>query len=61
MNTTGGNENWTEQKARLKRKFAVLTDKDLRFDSGLEEEMIGKLQLKLGKTKEELYRIISTL
>ena len=61
MNTTEVKGNWNEQKGKLKQKFAVLTDNDLMFQEGKKEEMLGKLQTKLGKTKEELRRIISAL
>jgi len=53
--------NWNEQKGKLKQKFAVLTDNDLMFEEGKKEEMLGKLQIKLGKTKEELHKIIAEL
>ena len=59
MNTTELKGNWNEQKARLKQKFAVLTDNDLMFDEGKKEEMYAKLQIKLGKTKEGLHKILS--
>ena len=58
MNTTELKGNWNEQKGKLKKKFAVLTDNDLMFAEGKMEEMFGKLQIKLGKTKEELHKII---
>ncbi len=61
MNTTELKGNWNQQKAMLKQKFAVLTDNDLMFEEGKEEEMIAKLQIKLGKTKEEFHKIISEL
>jgi len=53
--------NWNEQKGKLKQKFATLIDSDLLFAEGKKEEMFGKLQVKLGKTKEELYKIIGAL
>lgn len=53
--------NWNEQKGKLKQKFAMLTDNDLMFAEGKKDEMLGKLQIKLGKTKEELYKIILEL
>jgi len=53
--------NWNEQKGKLKKKFAFLTENDLMFEEGKEEEMFGKLQVKLGKTKEELHKIITGL
>jgi uncharacterized protein YjbJ (UPF0337 family) len=61
MNTTEIRGNWEAQKGKLKQKFAVLTDNDLMFNEGRKEEMYGKLQAKLGKTKEELHRIIAAL
>jgi len=61
MNTTELKGNWNEQKAKLKKKFAVLTDNDLMFEEGRKEEMFAKLQIKLGKTKEELHKILSDL
>lgn len=50
--------NWSEQKMRLKKEFPALTEKDLFFEIGRKNEMLAKLQVKLGKTKEELQRII---
>jgi uncharacterized protein YjbJ (UPF0337 family) len=61
MNTTELKGNWNEQKARLKQKFAVLTDNDLKYEEGRREEMFAKLQIKLGKTKKELHQILSAL
>ncbi len=61
MNTTEMKGNWNEQKGKLKQKFATLTDNDLAFAEGKKEEMMGKLQIKLGKTKEELHKLISEL
>lgn len=53
--------NWEEKKSKLKQKFAVLINNDLLFEEGKKDEMLGKLQIKLGKTKEELHNIIETL
>ena len=61
MNTTELNGNWEKQKGKLKQKFAELMDDDLLFAEGKKEEMMGKLQIKLGKTKEELQEIIKAL
>ena len=60
-NVTELKGNWNEQKGRLKQKFAMLTDNDLMFVEGKKEEMLGRIQIKLGKTKEELREIISGL
>ncbi|MEO8147732.1 MAG: CsbD family protein [Bacteroidia bacterium] len=61
MNTTEVKGNWNEQKGKLKQKFAILTDNDLMFEQGKEDEMWGKLQIKLGKSKEELEKFVSDL
>ena len=61
MNKTELKGNWNEQKGKLKKKFAVLTDNDLMYEEGQKDVMFGKLQAKLGKTKEELDKIIKGL
>jgi len=61
MNKTEVKGNWNEQKGKLKQKFAVLTDNDLMYEEGKKDEMMGKLQIKLGKTKEELETVFSSL
>lgn len=61
MNTTEVKGNWNETKGKLKQKFAILTDNDLLLAEGKEEELYGRLQIKLGKSKEELHKIISEL
>lgn len=61
MNLTEIKGNWNELKGKLKQKFAILTDDDLLFLEGKQEEMLGRLQAKLGKTKEELHKLIAGL
>ena len=61
MNSTELKGNWDEQKGKLKQKFATLTDDDLLFAEGKKDEMYGRLQIKLGKTKEELHKLLSDL
>ena len=61
MNTTELKGNWEQQKGKLKQKFAMLTDDDLLLVEGKKDEMFGKLQARLGKTKEEIHKIISEL
>jgi len=61
MNTTEVKGNWNEQKGKLKQKFGFLTDNDLMFEEGKKDEMLGKLQIKLGKTKDELIKFIAGL
>ena len=61
MNKTILKGNWNEQKGKLKQKFANLTDDDLMYAEGKEDELLGKLQKKLGKSKEEVEKLISEL
>ncbi|NWJ49960.1 MAG: CsbD family protein [Bacteroidetes bacterium] len=60
-NTTELKGNWNETKGKLKQKFAMLTDNDLLLAEGKEDELLGRLQTKLGKSKEEIHKIISEL
>jgi uncharacterized protein YjbJ (UPF0337 family) len=53
--------NWNEIKGKLKQKFAMLTDSDLLFLEGKQDELVGRLQMKLGKTNEEVKKIIAEL
>ncbi len=53
--------NWNEIKGKLKQKFANLTDSDVLFEEGKQDELLGKIQIKIGKTKEQLYQIINEL
>jgi uncharacterized protein YjbJ (UPF0337 family) len=46
--------NWNEIKGKLKQKYGQLTDQDLVFAEGKEDELLGRLQKRLGKTKDEL-------
>ena len=46
--------NWNELKGKLKQKYAELTDDDLIYEEGREDELIGRLQQKLGKTNREI-------
>jgi uncharacterized protein YjbJ (UPF0337 family) len=61
MNTTEMSGKWNEQKGKLKQKFAQLTDDDLLLVEGKKDEMLGRIQIKLGKTKDELHKIIEAL
>jgi uncharacterized protein YjbJ (UPF0337 family) len=61
MNKTEAKGNWNELKGKLMQKFAVLTDNDLMFEEGKKDEMLGKIQIKLGKTKQEMEDIMHTL
>ena len=53
--------NWNEVKGKLKQKYANLTDNDLLFIEGKEDELVGRLEKKLAKTKDEIVGTINEL
>ncbi len=53
--------NWNQIKGGLKKKYADLTDDDLTYVEGQEDQLLGKLQEKTGKSKEELTKEINSL
>jgi uncharacterized protein YjbJ (UPF0337 family) len=52
---------WNVAKGKLKQKFAILTDSDVLLLTGKQKEMVGRLQIKLGKTKAEIHKLIADL
>jgi uncharacterized protein YjbJ (UPF0337 family) len=52
---------WNEVKGKLKQKYGQLTDNDLTFAEGKDDELLGRLQQRLGKSKEELRKEIESL
>ena len=61
MNTTELKGKWNEIKGNLKQKYADLTDDDLLFEEGKEDEMYGKIQQKVGATKSEIEKMYNDL
>ena len=61
MTKLGFKGSWNEVKGKLKQKYGQLTDDDLAFAEGKDEELLGRLERKLGKTKEDLRREIGSL
>lgn len=53
--------NWKEKKGKLKQKYAELTDQDLTYTEGKEEELVGRIQQRLGTTKDKARRIINEI
>ena len=53
--------NWNELKGKLKQQYADLSDNDLLYVEGKEDELHGRLQQKLGKTKDEVNSMIERL
>ncbi len=54
-------KNWNEQKIKLRAKFSILTEADLNCAEGKNEEMLRKIQSKLGRSQKELETIIAGL
>ena len=52
---------WNELKGKAKQAHGDLTDDDLRYEDGKEDELYGRLQTKLGKTKDEVVAWIRSL
>lgn len=53
--------NWNELKGKAKQEYGQLTDDDVAYTEGQEDELIGRLQQKLGKTKDEVKSWIDSL
>lgn len=53
--------NWNEVKGKLKQQYGQLTDDDLTFAEGKDDELLGRLQQKLGRSKEEVREMIEKL
>ena len=51
---------WNELKGKIKQQYADLTDDDLLYEEGQEDRLIGKIQQKLGKSREEVIRLIKS-
>lgn len=52
---------WNEVKGKVKQKYADLTEDDLLYEEGKEDELIGRLQTKLGKTRDEVVDWLNSL
>ena len=52
-------ENWYIKKAKLKKRYPILSDNDLSYDEAKNGTIWAKLKIKFGFKKEELQKIIS--
>jgi uncharacterized protein YjbJ (UPF0337 family) len=59
MNTLELKGNWNIAKGKLKQKYAQLTDEDLRFAEGKQDELIGRIQKRTGETKEAIEKALN--
>jgi len=53
--------NWNEIKGKLKQKYGELSDDDLAYAEGKEDELLGRLQQKTGKSRQQLINVINDL
>jgi uncharacterized protein YjbJ (UPF0337 family) len=58
MNKLEMKGNWNIAKGRLKQKWANLTDDDLRFEEGQQDELIGRIQRRTGQTREQVQKAV---
>lgn len=61
MNKLQFKGSWNEIKGKLKQSYGSLTDDDLVFAEGKDDELLGRLQKRLGKTKEEVREMIEKI
>jgi len=61
MNKLTFKGSWNEVKGKLKKAYGDLTDDDVAYSEGQDEELLGKLQRRLGKTKDEVRKIIADI
>jgi uncharacterized protein YjbJ (UPF0337 family) len=59
MNTLEMKGNWNIAKGKLKQKWANLTDNDLNYVEGKEDELLGRIQKRTGRTKEEVEKAMN--
>jgi uncharacterized protein YjbJ (UPF0337 family) len=52
---------WNEVKGKIKQEYADLTDDDLKYEEGQDDELLGRLQKKTGKTKDQIIDWIQRL
>lgn len=52
---------WNEWKGRIKQEYADVTDDDVKYEDGKEDEMFGRLQQKTGKAKDDLVKWLRSL
>ena len=52
---------WNETKGKIKQAYGDLSDDDLAYEEGKDDELVGRLQKKVGKTKDEVIRWIESL
>ena len=52
---------WNQTKGKIKQAYGDLTDDDLKYEEGKDDELVGRLQKKIGKTKDEVIKWVESL
>lgn len=52
---------WEDVKRQMKQNYGELTEEDLRYDKGREHELLDRLQARMGKTRDEIKRMLSDM
>ena len=52
---------WNELKGKAKQEYGQLTDDDLAYEEGKDDELVGRIQSRLGKTKDEVVSWLRSL
>ena len=55
------NGDWNQTKGKIKQAYGDLTDDDLKYEEGKDDELVGRLQKKVGKTKDEVIKWLQDL
>lgn len=53
--------NWNEIKGKIKQKYGNLTEDDLAYEEGKDDELLGRIQKKIGQSKEDVKKWIESL
>ena len=61
MDTLRIKGNWNQMKGKIKQKYPDLTDDDLMFVTGRENELLGRIQRKTGKSRDEVVSYINSI
>lgn len=52
---------WNQTKGKIKQAYGDLSDDDLKYEEGKDDELVGRLQKKIGKTKDEVIKWVESL
>lgn len=61
MDTLRIKVNWNQMKGKIKQKYPDLTNDDLLFVAGKEDDLLGRIQRKTGKSRDEVVSYINSI